>query len=201
LCRVQSTYRSAVPWMKQDGTGACAEAASSGWLTQLCPLWGTTRSAPANMTRHETRSHFCECCSTILCAVDRPIFSIRSDTSFDAASCTVVEIRWHLRFSRRWLWRMVSSGMLHRVALVRTYVSEELSASIIRMTRIGELGTLAVTGNRRALRKIQSDRFLSLWWRRLYVPPKHRFLQEPHAVTSEKTPFFIVTAVKTSNFT
>jgi hypothetical protein len=29
--------------------------------------------------------------------------------------------------------------MLRRVALVRTYVSEELSASIIRVTRIGEL--------------------------------------------------------------
>jgi hypothetical protein len=43
---------------------------------------------------------------------------------------------------------MVSSGMLRRVALVRTYVSEELCASIIRVTRIDELGTLAVTGNR-----------------------------------------------------
>jgi ABC-type sulfate transport system permease component len=31
--------------------------------------------------------------------------------------------------------------MLHRVALVRTDVSEELSASFIRVTRIGELGT------------------------------------------------------------
>jgi hypothetical protein len=37
--------------------------------------------------------------------------------------------------------RMASSGMLRRVALVRTDVSEELSASIIRVTRIGELGT------------------------------------------------------------
>jgi hypothetical protein len=37
--------------------------------------------------------------------------------------------------------RMPSSGMLHRVALVRTDVSEERSASIIRVTRIGELGT------------------------------------------------------------
>jgi hypothetical protein len=30
---------------------------------------------------------------------------------------------------------------------------------------------------------------------------KRRFLQEPHGVTSQKTPFFIVTAVKTSNLT
>jgi hypothetical protein len=36
---------------------------------------------------------------------------------------------------------MVSSGMLHRVVLVRTDVSEERSASFIRVTRIGELGT------------------------------------------------------------
>jgi hypothetical protein len=43
---------------------------------------------------------------------------------------------------------MPFSGMLRRVALVRTDVSEELSASIIRVTRIGELGTtLAVTSN------------------------------------------------------
>jgi DNA-binding TFAR19-related protein (PDSD5 family) len=37
--------------------------------------------------------------------------------------------------------RMESSRRLHRVALVRTHVSEESSASIITVTRIGELGT------------------------------------------------------------
>jgi hypothetical protein len=52
---------------------------------------------------------------------------------------------------------MPSSGMLRRVALVRTKVSEELSASIIRVTRIGEIGTtLAVTSNRRTLIAIYS---------------------------------------------
>jgi hypothetical protein len=60
--------------------------------------------------------------------------------------------------------------MLRRVAVVITDVSEELSASFIRVTRIGELGTtLAVT--------------------------------RPHGVTSQKTQFFIITAMKTSNLT
>jgi hypothetical protein len=45
-------------------------------------------------------------------------------------------------------WKMVSSGMLSRVALVRTGDWEELSDPIIRVTRIGELGTtLAVTSS------------------------------------------------------
>jgi hypothetical protein len=49
---------------------------------------------------------------------------------------------------------MASSGMLRRVALVRTGVSEELSASFIRVTRISELErTLAVTSNRRTPRR------------------------------------------------
>jgi hypothetical protein len=67
---------------------------------------------------------------------------------------------------------MVSSGKLRLVALVRTDVSEELSASFIRVTRTGELGIkIAVTSNR----------------------PR---CEEPHGVTSQKTPFFIVTAVQ-----
>jgi hypothetical protein len=62
------------------------------------------------------------------------------------------------------------------VALVRTDVSEEFSASIISVTRIGDLETtLAVT--RHAAKKYQS-----------------------HGETYQKTAF-VVTAVKTSNLT
>jgi hypothetical protein len=53
---------------------------------------------------------------------------------------------------------MIISVMLRCVALVRTEVSEELSASIIRVTRIGELGTmLAVTSNLGMLRRNTSS--------------------------------------------
>jgi hypothetical protein len=49
---------------------------------------------------------------------------------------------------------MTSSVLLRHVTLVRTDVSEELIASFIRVKRIGQLGTtLAVTSNRRTLRK------------------------------------------------
>jgi hypothetical protein len=52
--------------------------------------------------------------------------------------------------------------MLRRVALVRTDVSEELSVSIIRVTRIGELATtLAVTSNQRTLRRNTEKRSVS----------------------------------------
>jgi hypothetical protein len=44
--------------------------------------------------------------------------------------------------------KMPSSRMLRHVALVRTDISEELGASTISVTKIGELGTtLAVTSN------------------------------------------------------
>jgi hypothetical protein len=44
--------------------------------------------------------------------------------------------------------------MLRRVALVRSDVSEEPSASFIRVTKVGELGTtLAAKSNRRTLRR------------------------------------------------
>jgi hypothetical protein len=49
---------------------------------------------------------------------------------------------------------MPSSGLLRRVAFVKTDDSEERSAFFIRLTRIGEIGTtLAATSNRRTLRR------------------------------------------------
>jgi hypothetical protein len=58
---------------------------------------------------------------------------------------------------------MVSSGMLRRVALVRTDVSEELTASFIRATRIGELETTL----RRNIPEdtiLQSDFWFVFWY-------------------------------------
>jgi hypothetical protein len=45
-------------------------------------------------------------------------------------------------------WRMPSSGVWHRVALVRTDVSEERIASIMRVTRISQpASALTLTSN------------------------------------------------------
>jgi hypothetical protein len=47
---------------------------------------------------------------------------------------------------------MASSGMLRTVVLARADDSEVFSASYIRVTRIAELGTVALTSNRRSVR-------------------------------------------------
>jgi hypothetical protein len=86
-------------------------------------------------------------------------------------------------------WRIPSPGMLRHVALVRTNVSVESSASIIRGTRLGELNSMRRLPVRLTLFLVH--RFSSPWWWRCHIPPKRRFLQEPHGVTSQKTPFFI----------
>jgi hypothetical protein len=61
---------------------------------------------------------------------------------------------------------MATSGMLHCVIPERTEVSEELSVSIIKVTRMSEI-------------RIKLD------------PPKRRFLQEPRDLTSQETPFLM----------
>jgi hypothetical protein len=53
---------------------------------------------------------------------------------------------------------MVSSGLLRRVALVRTDVSEEPGASFIRVTKIGELGTTEAATSIVAAKKYHSHR-------------------------------------------
>jgi hypothetical protein len=51
---------------------------------------------------------------------------------------------------------MASSGMLRRVALVRTDVSEDLNATFIRATRIGELSCHTNEGGTEFLRNVGS---------------------------------------------
>jgi hypothetical protein len=95
-----------------------------------------------------------------------------------------------------WLWRMPSSGMLRRVALVKTDVSEERIASIVRVT-ISELGTTLTLTSKRStpqsscqlLLTFLAVLFLSSWWRRRHFPPKRRSLQNPRDVTPQKTAF------------
>jgi hypothetical protein len=65
---------------------------------------------------------------------------------------------------------MPSSVICFRVAPVRTEASEGRIASIIRVTKIGEVDTLAILSRLR--RNITKEIF-----------------QEPHGVTSQKTAF------------
>jgi hypothetical protein len=103
---------------------------------------------------------------------------------------------------------MASSGMLRRVAPVRTNVSEEHSSSFIGVTRIGELGTtLAVTSNFVFLRSMRwllvtaslvpSSPILVTLMKEALSFSETSVLKGLHGVRSQKTPFFIATAVKT----
>jgi hypothetical protein len=74
--------------------------------------------------------------------------------------------------------------MLRRLALVRTDVPKELSASIVRVTRIGELGTLAVTSNRCTLWRNTAACFSC--WLLLMLFLVHRFLSMMEAKRSSE---------------
>jgi hypothetical protein len=77
-----------------------------------------------------------------------PLSSNKDHSTHSLQTHDIEEMCWEVNST----WRMASSGMLRRMVLVRTDVSEERSATIIRVTRIGELvTTLAVTSNRRSV--------------------------------------------------
>jgi hypothetical protein len=105
----------------------------------LCKIWGFHGG------------DYEECC---LLGYKTPVHTSQETHYVSATESSRLMLCKELRFSRRWLWRMPYSWMLRRVALVRTDVSEEPSASIICVIRIGDLETtLAVTSNQRTLRR------------------------------------------------
>jgi hypothetical protein len=94
---------------------------------------------------------------------------------------------------------MASSGVLRLVALVRTDASEELSASFIWVTRIGELGTtLALTSNRRTLRRntkhslVPGPPIFVTLMKEALRSSEISVLTRATRVTSQKTSFLIV---------
>jgi hypothetical protein len=90
--------------------------------------------------------------------------------------------------------RMPSYGMWSCVDLVWTDLWEKCIASIFRLEKSAKFC-------RQLLTLVPRSRIFPLWrWTR-YVPPKGRCTQDLHSATSQKTAFFIVTAVKTSDVT
>jgi hypothetical protein len=116
--------------------------------------------------------------------------------------------------------RMPSSGMWRRVDIVWTDVSEERIASIFHLLTLVPRSRIflhwrwmryvppkhrftqdlyGATVCSHLLTLVPRSRiFIPRRWRR-YVPSKRRFTQDLHGATSQKTAFFVVTAVKASN--
>jgi hypothetical protein len=78
---------------------------------------------------------------------------------------------------------MAFSAMLRRVALVRTAVSEELSP-LVFLRSVRRLLVTAIV--------VPSSPILDTLMKEALSYTKCRFLQEPHGITSQKMPFFIV---------
>jgi hypothetical protein len=100
-------------------------------------------------------------------------------------------------------WRISSSEIYRLVVLVRTDVSEARIASIFRVRNQGAKNKLAVASDCITLGIPTANVFLfcrlcSLWWLRRYVT---LVLRKSQGDTTQKTTFFIVIAVITSNLT
>jgi hypothetical protein len=81
--------------------------------------------------------------------------------------------------------------MLRRVALVRTDDSEQISASFIRVTRVGELGTTpAVTSNRLHRLLVTDGAVTSSPILGTLMKEALSSSESSHSVTSKKTAFF-----------
>jgi hypothetical protein len=87
--------------------------------------------------------------------------------------------------------------MWRRVDLVWTDVSEE---RIVFVFRVEKSANEEQTASHLLSLVPRSRIFLPWRWRR-YVLPKRRFIQDLHGATPQKTAFFIVTALKTTNST
>jgi hypothetical protein len=106
----------------------------------------------------------------------------RTELSHFTSSVRVLLQLWHHWRHYKWC------PSHHRV--IRTSRPTDMDSSCVHTER-------AVADNREVLTLFLARRFLSPRSCRRYVPPERRLLQEPHGVTSQKTAFFIVIAVKT----
>jgi hypothetical protein len=89
-------------------------------------------------------------CCTVVC-----LYSPYSAIGLHVRQCDILH---YIRFE---VFMAVTMKMLRLAVLVRTDVSEEFSTSVIRVTRIGELGRkLAFSSNRRTLPNVPSSPIL-----------------------------------------
>jgi hypothetical protein len=100
---------------------------------------------------------------------------------------------------------MMEVRHIHFVTWVNFYTTVNRSCDNqkhdLNSCRAGLVWDLSNTICSHLLTMVLCSRILLPWrWRR-YVPPKGRLTQDVHSATSQKTTFFIVTAVKASNLT
>jgi hypothetical protein len=82
------------------------------------------------------------------------------------------------------------------MALVRTKVSGEHDVCIIRVKRIRGLGTTIAVTNMFTGSVFPSPLILFTLLMEAIRPPETLILTKPYGITSQKTAFFVVTAVK-----